>query len=207
MSPLVAGFWGVFFGTAALMLVGSLVTYARSRHKVPLRAALVAALGGHPRPVGVIAISLGNLYGLQQLHGRGAANHALFVCASRLRRGVPGDVEMGRLGEDGFLLLVRDSEDPVRLVGIARQVARKLDQPVSLSISPDPAAPESSRASWIANFGIGVLAAATPLMQPHKAVAMARDMSRTAWSFGSRIAWFDSDKREIAELPLTDVAR
>ena len=30
----------------------------------------------------------------------------LFVCAGRLRRCVPRSVEMGRLGEDGFLLLV-----------------------------------------------------------------------------------------------------
>jgi hypothetical protein len=33
---------------------------------------------------------------------------------------------------------------------------------------------------------------------------MARAMSRTAWSFGSRIAWFNRDRREIAELPLVD---
>ena len=161
-------------------------------------------LDGATRPVGVIAVSIGNLYALEQLHGRGAVNHALFVCASRLRRGVPTDVEMGRLGEDGFLLLARDSEDPVRLVEVARGVARRLAQPVTLSTSPDPAAPESGRASWIADIGVGVLSAATPLMRPSKAVSMARDMSRTAWSFSSRIAWFDRDTRQIAELPLTD---
>jgi hypothetical protein len=49
-----------------------------------------------------------------------------------------------------------------------------------------------------------VLAAATPQMRPAAAVTMARDMSRAAWSFGSRIAWFDRDSRQIAELPLTD---
>lgn len=160
---------------------------------------------GEPRPVGVIVISIGNLYALEKLHGRGAVNHALFVCASRLRRGVPTDVEMGRLGEDGFLLLTRDSDDPVRLVSIARQVAQRLSQPVSLSTS-DPTASESGRASWVADVGVGVLAAATPLMRPSTAVSMARAMSRTAWSFSSRIAWFDRDRREIAELPLTDGA-
>jgi hypothetical protein len=55
-----------------------------------------------------------------------------------------------------------------------------------------------------AAVGVGVLAAATPQMRPSAAVGMARDMSRAAWSFGSRIAWFDRDSRKIAELPLTD---
>ena len=159
---------------------------------------------GQSRPVGVIAISIANLYALEQLHGRGAVNHALFICAGRLRRSVPADVQMGRLGEDGFLLLTRDSQDPVRLVEIARTVARRLSGTVSLSTASDPAAPEAGRATWAAEIGIGVLAAATPQMQAAAAVTMARDMSRTAWSFSSRMAWFDHDQREIAELPLTD---
>ena len=33
------------------------------------------------KPVGVIAVSIGNLYALEQLHGRFAVNHALFGCA------------------------------------------------------------------------------------------------------------------------------
>ena len=160
---------------------------------------------GETRPVGVIAISIANLYSLEQLHGRGALNHALFICAGRLRRSVPADVEMGRLGQDGFLLLTRDSGDPSRLVEIARLVARRLRNPVSLSTASDPSAPEAGRATWGAEVGVGVLAAATPQMRPSAAVSMARDMSRAAWSFGSRIAWFDRDTRKIAELPLTDL--
>ena len=163
------------------------------------------ATDGETRRVGVIAISIANLYALEQLHGRGAVNHALFICAGRLRRSVPVDVEMGRLGEDGFLLLARNSEDPVRLVDIARQVARRLGGPVSLSTTSDPSAPEAGRATWAAEIGVGVLAAATPQMRPSAAVDMARDMSRAAWSFGSRIAWFDRDCGQIAELPLTDL--
>ncbi len=169
-----------------------------------LVGAVFKSVGGETRPVGVIVISIGNLYALEKLHGRGAINHALFVCASRLRSTVPADVEMGRLGEDGFLLLVRNSADPVRLVDMARLVAGRLGRPVSLSTSPDLAA-GGGRAAWGAQIGVGVLAAATPQMRPAAAVSMARDMSRTAWSFNSRIAWFDRDARQIAELPLTDV--
>lgn len=159
--------------------------------------------GGQSRPVGVIAISISNLYALEQLHGRGAVNHALFVCASRLRRTAPADVEMGRLGDDGFLIVNRSSDDPVRLVALARQVAQQLAQPVSLSTS-DPTAAKAGRASWVADVGVGVLAATAPATRPSNAVSMAQAMSHTAWSFGSRIAWFDRDTRQIAELPLVD---
>jgi GGDEF domain-containing protein len=161
---------------------------------------------GENRPVGVIAVSIGNLYALEQLHGRGAVNHALFVCAGRLRRAVPANVEMGRLGEDGFLLLARNSEHPKQLVALARRLAQRLAQPVSLRIS-DPTGDEAGRASWVADVGLGVLAATLPATRPANAVAMARAMSQTAWSFGSRIAWFDTERREIAELPLTDGKR
>jgi GGDEF domain-containing protein len=180
------------------------VTRMRSHAETgQLVGAVFKSSEGETRPVGVIVISIGNLYALERLHGRGAVNHALFVCATRLRSCVPADVDMGRLGEDGFLLLVRNSEDPMRLVELARLVARRLGRPVSLSISSDPAA-VAGRASWAAEVGVGVLAAATPQMRPSAAVSMARDMSRSAWTFGSRIAWFDRDARKIAELPMTD---
>ena len=60
---------------------------------------------------GLIVISISNLYGLEKLHGRAAVNHALYMCATRIRRCVSGAVETGRLGEDGFLLLVRNLKD------------------------------------------------------------------------------------------------
>jgi GGDEF domain-containing protein len=182
------------------------VTRMRSHAETgQLVGAVFSQTEGESRPVGVIVISIANLYALEQLHGRGAVNHALFICAGRLRRSVPADVEMGRLGDDAFLLLTGDYGDPVRLVEIARQVASQLGRPVLLNTSADPSAVEAGRASWAAGVGVGVLAAATPQMRPARAVTMARDMSRTAWSFGSRIAWFDRDSRQIAELPLTDV--
>jgi hypothetical protein len=39
MDPLAAGFWGAFFGTAALMLGVSLAAFARLQRRVALMAA------------------------------------------------------------------------------------------------------------------------------------------------------------------------
>src|SRR5207253_6389515 len=47
---------------------------------------------GEVRVIGIIVISIANLYALENLHGRAAFNHALFICASRLRRCVPAGV-------------------------------------------------------------------------------------------------------------------
>jgi GGDEF domain-containing protein len=157
------------------------------------------------RPVGVIAVSIGNLYTLENLHGRAALNHALFVCASRLRRCVPAGVEMGRLGDDGFLLLMRGSADPLRLVRIGRLVSDRLSRPVVLSTSPAGADLEAGQAQWVAQVGVGLLAA-TAQVRPSAAVTMARAMSRTAWSYASRVAWHDQASGRIAELPAVEMA-
>ena len=42
MHVVAAGFWGAFFGTVALMLVGALVAFAQSHHRVALAAARTA---------------------------------------------------------------------------------------------------------------------------------------------------------------------
>ncbi|HSV36042.1 MAG TPA: diguanylate cyclase [Ramlibacter sp.] len=157
------------------------------------------------RPVGVITISIGNLYALENLHGCASVNHALFVCASRLRRCVPIDVEMGRLGTDGFLLLVRRAPDTRRLMHLGRLVAERLSRPVALSTSGAPADLEAGQAHWVAQVGVGVLAA-TPELRPSAAVAMARSMSRAAWSYASRVAWHDHASGQMRELPAVDPA-
>lgn len=151
------------------------------------------------RPIGVLAICLANLYALENLHGRAAFNHALFVCAGRLRRCVPQNVEMGRLGEDGFLLLVPHAPDVQRLAQLARQIRDRLARPVSLSTSRDPAGLEAAGTAWVADVGIGVLGTSTQV-RPAQAVATARAMARTAWSYGSRMAFFDQNAGQIAEL-------
>jgi len=155
------------------------------------------------RPVGVIAVTIANLYALENLHGRASFNHALFVCATRLRRAAPVNVEMGRLGEDGFLLLIRDAQDTHRLVQLARQIRERLSRPIELGTSRDPGSLDAHRTIWLAEVGVGVLATSTR-MRPSQAVATARAMSRTAWSYASRLAWFDQAAGQIAELPVSD---
>ena len=150
---------------------------------------------------GLIVISISNLYGLEKLHGRAAVNHALYMCATRIRRCVSGAVETGRLGEDGFLLLVRNLKDPRSLVKLARQLVSVLTRPVSLSTAADPVRDDPETLRWEAEVGIGLLAAARPRIRAASAVTMARAMSRTAWTFKSRIAWYDQTASRISELP------
>lgn len=64
-----------------------------------------------PASMGVIVVSISNLYVLEKLHGTAAVNHALFVCAGRLRRTVPLRFEIGRLATDGFVVLQRNCQD------------------------------------------------------------------------------------------------
>jgi GGDEF domain-containing protein len=157
------------------------------------------------RPIGVLAICIANMYALENLHGRAAFNHALFVCAGRLRRSVPPNVEMGRLGDDGFLLLVPHTADVQRLGQLARQIRDRLIRPVTLSTSRDPAGLETGTASWVAEVGIGVLGTSTQV-RPSQVVGTARAMARTAWSYASRLAFFDNHAGQIAELMLGEAA-
>jgi GGDEF domain-containing protein len=149
-------------------------------------------------PLGVIAVTIANLRALENLHGRTAFNHALFICAGRLRRHVPAGVEMGRLGEDGFLLLLHDGTDTKRLVQLATLVRERLSRPLVLSTSRAPADLETGRTQWAAEVGVGLLAAGAQL-RPSQAVAAARGMSLTAWSYPSRVAWQPAGG-EITEL-------
>ena len=157
------------------------------------------------RPVVLIAISIGNLAALGKLHGGATLNHALFVCAGRLRRCVPADVEMARLFDDGFLLVARDAGDRRRLVHLSRVVARRLSQPVSLSTSATAIDLEAGQAAWTPQVGVGLLVAPSQA-NPSVVVSKVSDMSRTAWSYASRVAWFDEASGRVFELPPADAA-
>jgi GGDEF domain-containing protein len=153
------------------------------------------------RPIMLIAVSIGNLYALENLHGRAALNHALFICATRLRRCAPPDMEIGRLFEDGFLLISRDARDLDRMVRLGRLIAARLARPVTLNTGDGMQEPR--RAEWAAQIGVGLLAT-TALSAPATVVGKVRDMSRTAWNYASRVAWLDQASDAIAELPALD---
>jgi hypothetical protein len=112
---------------------------------------------------------------------------------------VPQNVEMGRLGEDGFLLLVRSPAQMEGLAQLAGSIRERLVRPVTLSTRSDPASLDGPSTSWVAEAGVGVLLTNTQV-RPSHAVATARAMARTAWSYPSRLAFYDPEAGQIAEL-------
>ena len=158
-----------------------------------------------PIPLGMIVITIANLYMLEKLYGLAAVNHALFVCAGRLRRTLPGPVEMGRLGDDGFLLLMYNCKDSGTLIQLARRVQAHLSKSVVLNsgIDADPLAHQKKQQTrWAADVGVGVLRVSKADARPATAVAVSRGMARTAWSYPSRVAWFDEKSGEIVAMPV-----
>ncbi|MEO7953121.1 MAG: GGDEF domain-containing protein, partial [Polaromonas sp.] len=134
---------------------------------------------------------------LEKLYGLAAVNHALFVCAERLRRIVPTDVEMGRLADDSFLLLVRNCKDSGGLIQLARTVQARLSRSVILHTRAEVGDQGKQQTRWAAEVGAGVLRASRVDARAATAVAMARGISRTAWSYPSRVAWLDEISGDI----------
>jgi GGDEF domain-containing protein len=157
-------------------------------------------------PVVLIAVSIGNLYALENLHGRAALNHALFLCASRLRRCAPPGVEVGRLFEDGFLVVSRNARDLDDHIKLGRALVMRLSRPVVLRTAAGETGEEEGRAEWAAQVGVGLLAT-SGATSASASLSRVRDMSRTAWTFSSRVAWHDQTADVIAEVPLPEAAR
>jgi GGDEF domain-containing protein len=155
-----------------------------------------------PVPLGVIVVSIANLYVLEKLYGLAAVNHALFVCAGRLRRTVPAHLEMGRLGEDGFLVLMRNCHHSGDLIHLARRIQATLSRTVVLNTSLETAAAASQQTRWAAEAGIGVLRVSKTDARASSAVGLGRGMSRAALSYPSRIAWYDETSGEIVDMPV-----
>lgn len=155
-----------------------------------------------PESLGIVVLTIANLYTLEKLHGAAAVNSAFFVCAGRLRRYVPAQVEMGRLGSDGFLLIMRNCSESGRLISLVREVEARLRKSVSLNTSRDIAHLETANTNWVADIGLGVMIVSNPALRGPSAVSMARGMSRAAMSYASRIAWFDHTSGEMMELPV-----
>lgn len=171
-----------------------------------------AADGAPPAPhrsgpqVGVMVVSIGNLFALERLHGMAAVNHALFVCAGRLRRSVPAYVEMGRFSGDGFVLLLRDCNDSGQLIRLAHLVEKRLSKSVVLNTSLDAARRESEQTRWQAEIGVGVLLVSDPAARASSVLAACKAMSRAAMSYASRVAWLDQASGEAVELPVLQAA-
>lgn len=154
-----------------------------------------------PAPMGVVVLTIANLYALEQLHGVAAVNNAFFVCAGRLRRWVPRQVDMGRLGTDGFLLILQNCTDSKRVIDMARALEARLRRSVRLNTSREVSQLGTGDTVWVAEIGVGVLMVANPQARGSDAIAMGRRLSRTAVSYTSRIAWFDHASGEPVELP------
>jgi GGDEF domain-containing protein len=183
------------------------VTRLRSHSETGhLVGAVFKSFRKEPQPMGMMVISIDNLYALEQLHGAPAVNHALFVTAARLRRVVPDYVEMGRLGHDGFLLMMRNCRDSGQLINLARRIQFKLSKPLVLNTNSDVTRLEAESTVWVASVGVSVLMISNPEVGGASALAMAKGMSLTAMSYASRIAWFDHGSGEIVELPVLSQA-
>lgn len=147
---------------------------------------------GSAQSLGVMAVTLANLATLEALYGRAAYNHALYVCAGRLRRCTPIGAQLGRLGDDGFLVLVR-TDDPELLKHMAGKVRRALTQPIQVGEDLDHDVAGALPADWVADVGIGMAMRDEP-DGAAGAVATARSLSRAALAMAGRIAF--SGKRE-----------
>ena len=151
--------------------------------------------------LGVVVLTIANLYALEKLHGNAAVNSALFLIANRLKRSLPARVEIGRLGFDGFLLIMRNCKDSRRLIELVHDLNRRLHKLATLKTDPDAKQLETAQMVWLAQVSFGVLHVRKPETTSFDAITMARNMSRTAISYASRIAWFDHASGEITELP------
>ena len=157
------------------------------------------------RPVGVIAVSIGNFFALEQSARQGGASTmrcscAPAACAAACRR---------TWRWDGWPRTVScwSRATPGTCSGWCNWGGRwpqRLARPVTLSTSAGAGDLEMGKAQWAAQVGVGLIAT-TAKSRPSAAVSMARDMSRTAWSYSSRVAWHDLASGQIAELPAAEV--
>lgn len=110
-------------------------------------------------------------------------------------------MEMGRLGRDGFVLVMPHCRQSARLIEIAQAVQARLRRSVSLSTTHHAARIETDNTVWVADIGVGVLMVSDPESRGSEAISLGMRMSRTAISYTSRIAWFDHSTGETVELP------
>ena len=195
--------WSQFSHLAELQLIRAYgsgydpVTRMRSLETAGqlINAVFSARNGGS---VGAIVVTVANLYSLENLHGRAEHNQALFILATRLRNTLPRGVQTVRLGPDVFLLLMRRSPSIEHLLEVARRLRDRLARPVTLGSVTGPSEVHLGAHQWAPDLGIGVLDV-PPELNRAAAVNTARNMSRTAMSYPSRIACYSEDRKEVVE--------
>ncbi len=153
---------------------------------------------GSAQPVGVVAVTLANLASLESLHGRAAFNHALYVSAGRMRRSAPLEAQLGRLGDDGFLVLLR-TRDAGLLKHVAAKARRALTQPIHVGADLDDREAGGVPAEWVADVGIGISLSKEP-DAAGSAVATARAMSRAALAASGRIVFAEGRDGPLQEV-------
>lgn len=162
----------------------------------------------NPGPLGIMVISIANLYSLEKLYGQSAVNHVLFVCAGRLRHVVPTDIEMGRLARDSFLLLMPGCRDSGQMIRLAHRIRASLVRPMTLHSSFEIASLDSAavqQTRWVASVGVGLLRVSGTDAGAAESVARVRGVSRSAWGSPSRVAWYDEHSGEIVAMPVIAV--
>ena len=150
-----------------------------------------------PMPLGVVVVTIANLPVLEKLYGLATLNHALFVLAGRLRRIVPAHIEMGRLDDNGFLLLTRNCSDSGPLIELAHAVQVSLSKILVLDTSLGAGPVGSRQTRWAAEVGVGVQKVFRADARATSAVMLARDLSQAAWGYASRVAWYDDRSGQI----------
>ncbi len=157
-------------------------------------------------PLGVMVLTVANLYALEKLHGTAAVNTALYLTALRLKRALPRGLDIGRLGFDSFLLIMQNCSDSGRLVTLAHDLNQRMRKSVTLTTNTEAQQLETAHTVWMAHAGIGVLHVKNTTTTSLDAITLARNMARTSVSYASRIAWFDHASGKTVELPALQAA-
>ena len=82
------------------------------------------------------------------------------------------------------------------------RVQERLSRSMLLNTRPEAGSLGRQQTRWAADAGVGVLRVTQADARAATAVAMGRGMSRTAWSYPSRVAWYDEKSGEIAGMPV-----
>ena len=164
-----------------------------------LHAALQNSLR-NGQPIGVISVMIANLPALQGLHGPEFVNHALFVLASRVKTACGSRDRLGRLGDEGFLIVIGHLGSLERFHKRGARLAEELRRPVGLHTWGQGMG-KVRGIEWQAEVGLGMQVVAPGEVDTAKVLSMSRSLATSALSFEDRVASFDESAWSIVESP------